>query len=58
MFDSLNIFVGRNVKQFKTTALAKFKKKNCDFIWYCRDKTKNSGIRIHFQNHIVFLKNM
>ena len=58
MFDSLNIFVGRNVKQFKTTALEKK-----IVILYGIVETKQKTLElevpaIHFQNRIVFLKNM
>ena len=61
MFDSLNIFVGRNVKQFKTTALAKFKKKIVILYGIVETKQKTLELEvpaIHFQNRIVFLKNM
>ena len=53
MFDSLNIFVGRNVKQFKTTALAKFKKKIV--ILYGIVETKQKTLELeHTSKTILF----
>ena len=45
MFDSLNIHVSRNVKQFKIIAPMKTKKLFSILLWYCRKRTKNCGTR-------------
>ena len=45
MFDSLNIYVGRNVKQFKKIAPMKIKKIFVILLWCCRIRTKSCGTR-------------
>ena len=45
MFDSLNIYIGRNVKQFKIIAPIKIKKCFVILLWYCRNRTKSCGTR-------------
>ena len=47
MFDSLNIYFGKNVKQLKATVPMKIKKKKKIVIlsWYCRNRTKGYGTR-------------
>ena len=46
MFDSFNIYIGRNIKQFKIIAPMKTKKYFVIFLWYCRKRTKSYGSRI------------
>ena len=45
MFDSLNIHISRNVKQFKIIASMKTKKLFAILLWYCRKRAKNCGTR-------------
>ena len=60
MFDSLNIYIGRNVKQFEIIALIKIKKLFVILLRYCRNRTKSCGtksLRRTFQKTHCFLKN-
>ena len=43
MFDSLNIYIGSNVKQLKIIATMKIthKKKSLTLLWYCIKGTKS-----------------
>ena len=45
MFDSLNIYIGRNVKQFTIISPVKIKKLFVILFWYCRKRAKSCGTR-------------
>ena len=45
MFDSLNNYIGRNVKQLKIIAPIKIKKLFVILLWYCRNRTKSCETR-------------
>ena len=59
MFDRVNIYIGRNVKQFKIIAPMKTKKLFVILLWYCRKRQKPVAPAIsaeYFKKRIVFLK--
>ena len=47
MFDSLNIYIGRNVKRFKIIAPMKIKKPFEILLWYCRKRAKRCRQKTH-----------
>ena len=61
MFNSLNIYIGRNVKQFKIIAPIKIK----NFLWSFYDIEEKDQKAVetevsaeHYKKHFVFLKNI
>ena len=61
MFDSLNIHISRNVKQFKIIASMKTKKFLRSYYGIAEKEQKTVEPEVsaeHFKKHIVFLKNV
>ena len=45
MFASLDIYIGRNLKQFEIIVAMKIKKLFVILLWHCRKRTKSCGTR-------------
>ena len=59
MFDSLNIYIGRNVKQFTVISPVKIKKLFVILFWYCRKRAKAVEPEVlaeYFKKRIALLK--